>query len=236
MVKLGNLKRMLTAVLIGCFCRFLYEQLYTSIAIIWNTPKENCVCNSNNFCIPCKPTKVFITNKKPFEKFKPRGMYEVTRWQLFDEDYIFDIINQEPKIKLQGPLKEYIKEMVKLGVDYINLNAMMGKQWSLHHLKNGYIYFDSIYGTDIILDLLVKPVSSTDNHFIVNEQLFRVVMKHSFNEVMNLKLQKNEKKRKSKLKILVPISLVSWLFFHKTVQKKKKKKFNCSKIGEYRIK
>ena len=211
-----NIKRMLAGILLGFFSRILYQQVENAASSASKEEfKENCLCHIDYLCPICEPMKAHTTDTSLSIAFKPKGMYEVTRWQFLDEEHIFDIINEEPKIELKGVHKEDVKAAIETGMDYINVNQMMGQHWSLKRLQNGYMRSDARQGTDFMMDMVVHPTSRNYKNIpasVVNERLFRVVLRHPLYQTESLKLESIYKHETKKIKIIIPAHLVSTCF------------------------
>jgi len=207
-----NIKRMLTGILLGLCGRIFYNQIENAVNLTITTElMESCLCHIDRLCPACEPTKVNMADTTLTKTYKPRGMYEVARWNFLDEQHIFDIINGEPKIELKGVYEEDIKASMEIAIAYINLNHLLSHAWSLKHLQNGYLRSDALQGTDVILDLLVNPTSRNFSNIpapVVNERIFRVVLRHPLHEIENMKMVSVRKQQSNKIKIIIPAPLV----------------------------
>ena len=200
-----NVKRLLLAFLYGCLVNFMYQHMKR---IVHNNQYENletnrCPTCQKRVCPPCPLTE--ITLKKPDDivlPYKPKGMYEISRWWLFDEFHVYDIINEEPKVDLKGFWKEEIKAAVTMGISYVNKNQ--AQNWDLVRLHSGLMRTDGGRGTDFLLDLVLKSATANTTDII---QLFRVHLVHPFRPVQNVKLQ-SVTAHWSKITIVIPISKV----------------------------
>lgn len=212
-----KIPRIIGGILLGFFSRIVYEQIASTTRLTSKKSASLAQDQQDAICPPCQQetcpkclpsivSGVLPTGALP--AYKPKGMYEVTRWLYFDEDHVYDIINEEPKIVLNGHWREDMKAVSQVGLDYINANNMLGHSWALVALKNGYMRTDSLRGTDYMLDLIVRPttVNSTKS---VYERTFRVRMVHPFENIDNSKSISVQREIQGKIKIIVPISYVS---------------------------
>lgn len=201
-------------ILVGLFAGFFSRMVYHNIEKVINNNQSLCNPNdqcSGKHCSDCLPTKVEVVSKLNTHlapAYKPKGMYEVTRWLLVDENYVYDIINEEPKVELKGVLKEAVKEATSISLQYINLNRMMGSTWSLQQLQNGYVRTDSKRGSDYILDLKVTP-NTKNLPFAKTQHIFRVHLVHPFQSAEDLQLKSIKETTKTVINIVIPLVLVS---------------------------
>ena len=214
-------KKILAGLLVGFCCRIVFEQVKNSMMVgFWGhkhnykQSKENCgTCHVNDVCNICPPSKVKVKDKLLKSAYKPKGMYEVTRWSVFDNSNIYDIINGEPKTPSKGIYTEEIKKTTKVAMEYLNSNQMLGKMWSLKEVCNVYFRTDSSLGTEYLLDLQVEPIRKVYNQInglINEEEMFRIHLQHPLhpiNDISNdwISISHNMKR---KVKVIIPISQV----------------------------
>nr|XP_039249983.1 chondroitin sulfate synthase 1-like [Styela clava] len=157
-------------------------------------------------CPYCGPQKMTMENDgNIIDAYKPKGMYEITRWYYFDEAYLYDIINDEPKVKLAGSYYEETQAVTQVALEYINANNMLGKKWHLVGIENGYMRTDVFRGTDYILDVAVKSVEKYESESI--HTTFRVRMVHAFQEKgSSLKVTSQHVEPNIGIHIIAPVS------------------------------
>ena len=202
-----HFKKVFAGIFIGFISRIIFKEFEKTRN---QNAKFNCMHCDEKKCPPCLPTKIHINNELNMHlhpAYKPKGMYEVTRWLLVDENFVYDIINEEPKIELKGALKKAIQEITSISLEYINLNRMMGKTWSLLQFQNGYVRTDSNRGTDYILDL---KVAATEKNLTLpkSQQVFRVHLVHPFRSKQNFQLISIKDNLTAKVSIIIPIQQV----------------------------
>nr|NP_001027609.1 Not6 protein [Ciona intestinalis]BAB00632.1 Not6 [Ciona intestinalis] len=209
-----NILRIMTGIMLGFLSRIAFEQLRGSTRLTVGTHMDNIKsldcpkCPIDDHCTLCEPTHVKNPTENIPSAYKPKGMYEVTRWLQFDEHYVYDIINEEPKIPLVGHWLEEVRAVTHVAMDYINANRMLGQSWSLVKLHDGYLRRDALRGTEYILDVVVQPASHNFSYFI-NERMFRVNLVHplkSMGEAEEVRVQRHVEGR---LKIIVPAKITS---------------------------
>ena len=201
----------------GLFFGFLANILYQQSISFWSVHTafsaeriiQKCPpCNIPE-CPHCQPTKIELHDNETIKNFyKPQGMYEVTRWLYFDEKHIYDIINEEPKVKSNGYWKEEVKVTTQVGLDYVNKNKMLGQSWTLAKFQAGYTKTDSIRGTDFLLDLHAKSGKRTLPNPI-KTNLFRIHMVHPLEQIRNSIFKSVKKITKEKITIITPLPQVS---------------------------
>nr|CAB3232248.1 Not6 protein [Phallusia mammillata] len=212
-----NIPRIIGGILLGFFSRIVYEQVASttrltnkkSLSLAQDQQDANCPPCQQEVCPKCLPESV--TGTVPTDAlpvYKPKGMYEVTRWLYFDENNVYDIINEEPKVALNGHWREDIKAVSQVGLEYINANKMLGHSWALVSLKNGYMRTDSLRGTDYMLDLIVRPTTLNSTKSVY-DRTFRVRMVHPFENIDNSRSISVRKEIQGKIKIIVPTSYKS---------------------------
>ena len=201
------MKRILTGILIGLLSRMIYQQIDNHLSSL--QLKQYCLCHIDKLCPMCEPTKLVAAPSSQSRYYEPKGMYEITRWSLLDKNIIYDIINEEPKLNAIGIYREELQEAMSIGMDYLNANQLMGQKWSFVSLYNSYYRIDSLYGTNIILDMVVKSVTTTYDE-IENERVFRIELIHPLLQIENSKIINNKKRIQQKIKAVVPVLLVSF--------------------------
>lgn len=209
-----HVSRILTGLLLGFSMHLIYQFIITM------STKDAMLARYNQNCPPCEdPSRVraepcpvcgatVVTMDKDsmvVDSYKPKGMYEVTRWYYFDEEYLYDIINGKPKVKLLGSWYEETKAVTQVGLEYINANEMLGKTWSLVRLKNGYLRRDVFRGTDYILDIAVKSMEKHPSESI--SCAFRVRLVHAFEK--GLQVLEMTQENEVNIHIVAPVSGVN---------------------------
>lgn len=141
--------------------------------------------------------------------YKPKGMYEITRWLYFDEENLYDIIDGEPVVQLVGGALEETKAVTQVALEYVNANRMLGKTWELLKLQNGYMRTDVLRGTDYILDLKVKSKEKYESESV--QTTLRVRMVHPFEpQKQSISLVNHRKIQHEKIHIIAIASGVSF--------------------------
>uniref|UniRef100_H2YQF0 Hexosyltransferase n=1 Tax=Ciona savignyi TaxID=51511 RepID=H2YQF0_CIOSA len=210
-----NIPRIMTGVMLGIFSRIALNQLWSSVKLdkiqisIEAVQELNCPnCNIDDYCVLCEPTNVEPhTNKIP-AAYKPKGMYEITRWLQFDEKHVYDIINEEPKISLNGHWMEEFRAVTQVALEYVNANEMLGQSWSLVKLHDGYLRRDTLRGTDYLLDIIAKPKHYNNSAQGV-ERMFRVHLVHPLQPIEQAEQVYIQKNIQAKLKIIIPSKITS---------------------------
>jgi len=172
-----SFKRSLLIFLTGATAR-LVLLLYNNFEVNQLSSNSNCINCQNS--ISCPSEKVEFDPQPPLDvprtMYKPKGMYEVIRWTQFDENFISDIINDEPQIKMNDYWKEEYQAISQVALQYIN--SLTNQTWKVFKLQNGYIKHDALQGTHYILDLdLVKNRQDYANICPIKRR-FRIELVH----------------------------------------------------------
>ena len=136
-------------------------------------------------CPFCGSQNVIANNEDHvvLDPYKPKGMYEITRWLYFDEENLYDIVDGAPVVKLVGGTFEETRAVTQVALEYINESNMLGKTWELVRLQSGYMRTDVLRGTDYMLDLMVKSVENYESESVHTS--LRVRMVHPFDTGQN---------------------------------------------------
>lgn len=105
------------------------------------------------------------------ERFKPKTMYEVIRYDYFNNSFILNNFDDEPKIGLLGHQKSDIKDIVHQSLTLFNSGK--SKRWHFKRIINGYRRFDALRGEEYILDLELSEPDTVDMRGIVRTESFR---------------------------------------------------------------
>ena len=205
-------KKILLAFLFGCLSNFAYQHVRERASK--QQPNEEqidvqCTSCESQICAFCPPVKIFLpVDNEISEPYKPKGMYEISRWLYFEEDQVYDIINEEPKHAIKGYWKEEIRSAIALGIKYIKINDILDKSWMFDKLKSGYMRTDGRRGTDLMLDLLFKSAGGETERY----KLFRVHLVHPFDPVQKARLQTVKKQSKRKTTIITNLKVCGFTF------------------------
>nr|BAF35981.1 noto6 [Molgula tectiformis] len=127
-------------------------------------------------------------------------MYEITRWYYFDDNYLYDIINDEPKVLLIGQWAEEITAVTQVALEYINTNEILGRTWKIIKRENGYLKSDVFQGREYIFD--IKAESMQDG--IVRS--FRIQLLHPFNHQNEVEVVSYVQNIQKPVHIIVPLT------------------------------
>jgi len=209
--------KIIGCVLLGFLGRVIFDQIVDTEKLTSTGGSHSGIKHVRN-CPPCAPghdcphcSPRYVQADLPTEippPYKPKGMYEITRWIYFDEKNVYDLINEEPHLDLSGHWHEEMKAVSQVGVNYINANKMLGTSWELVRLHDGYLRTDSQRGTDYMLDLIVKPVNINFSKQ-ASEVMFRVRLVHPYETLQNARQLSVKREIQGKIKVLIPLSSVS---------------------------
>ena len=212
MAKGIQFKMIAKGILYGFFLRILFDQVNNFMEL--QNFKKNVVERIQQQCLTCDqqcptclPKEVFVDQKQFVQQaYKPKGMYEVTRWMLFDDVSVYDIINEEPKITITGHWKDEIKVMTQLSMMYINHNRLLGQKWSLVKLHNGLMKTDSMRGTEFLIDVITVPQKGQPKK--EDYKLFRVHLVHPLEPIDRAQLKIVKVEATPLITLVVPTSQV----------------------------
>ena len=152
--KITEVLKFLIALSLGYVMRINLEETKTC---------PNCVCPvKTEVQTVVKPCEKNIVNSesdiKVIDRFKPRNMYEVIRYDYFNDRFVWNNFDDDPRIGLPGFYKKNLKDILKQAEGLIN-NEKANK-WKIVDLLNGYTRYDPLRGEEYILDLKLKSTQA----------------------------------------------------------------------------
>ncbi|CAK9296181.1 unnamed protein product [Gordionus sp. m RMFG-2023] len=96
--------------------------------------------------------EIFLRVKK---KIKSKQIINKS-YQYFNDYYLYDKFENEPKVALTGYYKQMNSILLEMVMRKINKLEKWHKNWELQKILNGYLLHEDGYGTEYILDLRIR--------------------------------------------------------------------------------
>nr|XP_006814085.1 PREDICTED: chondroitin sulfate synthase 1-like [Saccoglossus kowalevskii] len=128
-------------------------------------------------------------------------MYEVLRWAYFNEKYLFENLDDDPRIGLIGSFKFDVQDVLQQALDFVNKDS--DEEYRLFNLLNGYRRVDPAKGAEYILDLELEKVDEIST--VIDRKLLYLVRPFHNLQLLSRKFGKTNQN----VNFIIPLSKVT---------------------------